>query len=401
MNQGSLKKVMPIYIGIGLGYFGNFLYIPHLIATIGTSYSGTVAGLIIFLTYLGRLIASLVAGGLADRYGRKEMIVLGSFVEGVALLGFGFCSTIWEYFVLATVVGISSGISFPGLKATLSDLPKEIRGVAFSKFIVASQIGTIVGAGIGALINNASLKNIFVVVFFIFLTYSLSILFLLKSPKDQKSTKPYSPILKVKHPREWEVSQVFGIFVVSSFFWFFYGQFVVGIPLHIKWLSTDLNVSTPFWITGTLTLILQVGLFKKISSHFKEDRLLVAGMIFMILTFFLLGIGINAKWIILSSVAFVISEMLFVPSFDVWISERKELTSSNRAMGTVHFFRSAGNMVGTSTAGIMFDVSRHFNYPGLNWIALGILGSFCTGYLIWKNLNVKANKNPVLAAKQA
>ena len=40
------RKDVPAYIGIALGYFGNYLYIPHLVATVGFKHSGSSAGFI-------------------------------------------------------------------------------------------------------------------------------------------------------------------------------------------------------------------------------------------------------------------------------------------------------------------------------------------------------------------
>ena len=115
---------------------------------------------------------------------------------------------------------------------------------------------------------------------------------------------------------------------------------------------------------------------------------MVAGMLSLVVSFLFLGLGKTPPWVVVASVLFVIGEILFSPSFDVWLSSNAS-ENIDRAMGTQHFFRSLGNMVGTSSAGMAYDLARLLNLPGLNWIILSGLALICAGYLFKKRQGEK------------
>lgn len=389
MTQQKQYSVLPIHIGIALGYFGNYIYMPHLISTIGKQYSGTLAGFIIFLTFLGRLLSSLVSGGLSEKYGRKFILVTTVLLEAFALFAYGLTTNIVLLSCLATIVGIASGLSFPALKATLSELPVAKRADAFSKFILAQKIGTIAGAIAGMLFDKVNMSVIFTFVFLVFLGYAISIGKFLHISPEGSQKNPQTKIIHWQNPKDWEIWNVAGLFVTYTFFWFLYSQFLVGMPLHIAWLAKPLPVTTPFWITGLTMLVLQVFLYKTFRKYLKEAQLMVTGMGFFIFSFLLLGLGQTASWVVIAAVLFVIAEMLFIPAFDVWLASRPASKNTDRAMGTQHFFRSAGNMAGTCSAGVAYDLSRNYNRPGLNWILFAGIALGCMLFIYIKMLRPK------------
>jgi MFS transporter, DHA1 family, multidrug resistance protein len=374
-----MRNIFGIYAGIFCGYMGNALYIPHLIATLGSTYSGTIAGLVIFCTSLGRMMGSFLGGGLSDRYGRKNVIFVGVILEAFALLVYGFISHPAYYALAAIFVGLSSGVSFPGLKATLTELPKEQHAIAFSRFTVASNLGAIVGALLGILFSGGNLRLIFIIVFFIFLGYAFSIGKLLKISSEAKHD---AKIFTWKHPRNWQIGSLIGFYLVSSFFWICYAQFLIGIPLHIGTYANWLPVSTHLVITGiVMILALTFSLYPRISKRIAYDYLLIGGMSLVVCASVLLGLGKSGVFVIFGATIAVFAELLFVPAFDMWVTSRTDRASINKAMGTMNFFRSFGGSLGNLTAGIMFDLSITLHIPGLNWLILAVFGLFCVFYI--------------------
>jgi MFS transporter, DHA1 family, multidrug resistance protein len=389
MKRKQVQSTWGIYLGICLAHIGNFIYVPHLVSSLGMSRSGAWAGVVVSMMYVGRLLASLLAGGLAERYGRKRVIVLGILAEALAILGFGLTHHVLAYTALALVVGLGSGASFPGLKATLSEVPEAERPRAFSGLQVAMQIGIIVGAVLGGVITQHNSRTMFLGVFVLFLGYSAAVaLFTEPDARIRKEALP-GPILRLTPPSKWSVWPYFGPFVVSSMFWFLYIQFVIGIPLHISWLTPQLSVSTPFWITGLMTLLVQVHLYQYVSKRMGDLTLMLIGLCFILAAFLMLGFGHTALWVIVGSMTIVFGEMLFIPSFDIWVSSKaaeQQGGNVDRAMGTMHFFRSAGNLAGACSAGLTFDLARHTHIPGLNWLLMAGVSGLCIAYLY--SLNV-------------
>ncbi len=79
MTPESRRILIGIAFGIALAHLGNFIYFPILVSKLGTEHSGTMAGFIIFLTYFGRLTASFLYQGFAQRLGSRNGIVAKCF----------------------------------------------------------------------------------------------------------------------------------------------------------------------------------------------------------------------------------------------------------------------------------------------------------------------------------
>ncbi|MFE2290743.1 MFS transporter [Streptomyces sp. NPDC059452] len=66
-----------------------------------------------------------------------------------------------------------------------------------------------------------------------------------------------------------------------------------------------------------------------------------------------------------------------MPSFDIWVARKVPAERLAKAMGAMHFFRSAGNMVGSLLAGALFDLSLNAGLPGANWYVAGAVAAVC------------------------
>ena len=115
-------------------------YYPLYIEALG----GTAAtiGLIGAVEAIARGIVQIPGGYLADKYGRKWLIAIMTFVAAFSRLFYVFAPT-WEWILVgAFLVGITN-IYGPALMAIVADsVPKEKRGMAFSLINLISSVST-------------------------------------------------------------------------------------------------------------------------------------------------------------------------------------------------------------------------------------------------------------------
>lgn len=99
---------------------------------------------------LGCLLGVMVSGSLSDKYGRKPLMVVASFIFIVAALGTGICNTLsWFIFyrVLGGIgIGIASNLS-PMYIAEVS--PANVRG----KFVSINQLTIVIGILSAQIVN--------------------------------------------------------------------------------------------------------------------------------------------------------------------------------------------------------------------------------------------------------
>lgn len=105
-------------------------YYPLYVRELGAS--PLVIGLI---SSLGSLVVGLMripGGYFADRFGRKRIIVVFTFVAAFSYLIFA-AAPDWKYIVLGTIVLNMSFVYFPALNALEADsIPEESRGIGYS-----------------------------------------------------------------------------------------------------------------------------------------------------------------------------------------------------------------------------------------------------------------------------
>jgi len=95
---------------------------------------GTVAiiGLINFSLKIAFAAVAFPGGYIADRYGRKTIIVFATFANALCHLSYALAPD-WRYILLALVIGNLTRISNPALQAITADsIPPKKRGLGFS-----------------------------------------------------------------------------------------------------------------------------------------------------------------------------------------------------------------------------------------------------------------------------
>ncbi|MEU7046983.1 MFS transporter [Streptomyces eurythermus] len=380
MTRERRRALVGVVGGILLANTGSYIWFPVLVATLGGSDSGFWAGVVMCMTYVGRLLATFCYEGIAARSGVRTAVFLGTALEAVALGLMGFVDGVLAYSVLAFFIGFGSGTSFPGLKNVLVSFPEDERPKAFSAFQMAGQVGLFGGALSGAVLAEVELRTLFTVVFVFFAGFCLITSALL--PRDGSGRTPDTaggrvPLFSLAAFKGIEVRGATRYFLLSAAFWSLSLGFVVGIPLHMEEYVPGWAPSAPFWITGLSVLVLQYPLFQLFSKRFSPGTVMAVGLTGMTVAFVAFGAGRTAPWVVVGCLTVVLGEILFVPSFDLWISRRVPEDRLAKAMGAMHFFRSAGNMAGSLAAGILFDLSRSLGVAGGNWYVAALLAAGC------------------------
>lgn len=139
-----------------LGDWFNLIASASLIATL--TQSGTAIGGLFVVRMLAPFIMSPFAGVAADRYNRKQLLIITDILRGVAVLGFLFVhrpEDVWLVYVLSAVQMGISGFFFPTRNAILPDITrKEELGAANAISSATWSVMLAVGAALGGLASG-------------------------------------------------------------------------------------------------------------------------------------------------------------------------------------------------------------------------------------------------------
>jgi len=128
-----------------------FSFLPKLVKSFGTSEvdTGFYVGMIGSSVYVGRIFCSILWGYLADRYGRKKLIIVAASTTCIFTLAFGFTWSIEWAVVTRLLVGMSMGMVVIA-KALIFQVTDDTNSSLGMAFLVAGfSLGLVVGPVIG------------------------------------------------------------------------------------------------------------------------------------------------------------------------------------------------------------------------------------------------------------
>jgi len=137
-------------------FFASFnMIIPELPEFLTKLGGADYKGLIISLFTLTAMISRPFSGKLADRLGRKPVIIFGGIVCLICSLFYPWLTTLFGFFMLRIFHGFSTGFSPTGVSAFVSDvIPADRRGEAMGFIGTAGAIGMASGPAIGGAVAN-------------------------------------------------------------------------------------------------------------------------------------------------------------------------------------------------------------------------------------------------------
>jgi DHA1 family multidrug resistance protein-like MFS transporter len=152
-------------VNLGVLWFGQFLvmggmtmivpFLPLYLKELGMTEPhkiATWAGIIFAGNFVTSFIFQPVWGGLADRYGRKVMLLRSGFGMAIVMTLMGFATNAWQLLLLRMINGTISGYAPAAVALISTNTPKEKMGFAMGTLQSGAVAGTILGPFIGGLL---------------------------------------------------------------------------------------------------------------------------------------------------------------------------------------------------------------------------------------------------------
>ena len=142
-------------------------FLPLYVSQLGVTSHEALSmwsGLTFSVTFLVSAIVSPMWGSLADRKGRKLMLLRASLGMAIAILLQAFATNVWQLFFLRAVMGLTSGYIPNAMALVASQVPRERSGWALSTLSTAQISGVIGGPLLGGfLADHLGLRAVFII----------------------------------------------------------------------------------------------------------------------------------------------------------------------------------------------------------------------------------------------
>jgi predicted MFS family arabinose efflux permease len=166
-HAGRFPRPFWVLVGAGaVGSLGAGLFVPYwaLYLTDSLGASGAQAGALLALAGGMGLIGAPLGGVLADRVGRRPMLLFSLAGSGLGLILYGSLSSLLAIAILTPFFAIMSDLAGPAISAAIADLVEpELRTEAYGLRRQANNLTFALGPPLGALLAlGLSLRWLFV-----------------------------------------------------------------------------------------------------------------------------------------------------------------------------------------------------------------------------------------------
>src|SRR6476646_7081278 len=114
------------------------------------------AGILSGSTSFVAAFASPLWGSVADRHGRKLMLLRSSLAIGVFTALMGVAANVWQFFAFRALMGVFAGFSSAAIALVASQVPEGRLGYCLGWLSTGQLVGSLVGPIIGGLLADIS-----------------------------------------------------------------------------------------------------------------------------------------------------------------------------------------------------------------------------------------------------
>lgn len=269
-------------------------FLPLYIAQMGVTSHESLSmwsGLTFSVTFLVSAVVSPMWGSLADRKGRKLMLLRASLGMAIAILLQAFATNVWQLFILRAIMGLTSGYIPNAMALVASQVPRERSGWALSTLSTAQITGVIGGPLLGGfLADHVGLRMVFFITAFLLLVSFMVTLFLIKEgprPQLNKGEKLSGKAVFASLPYP---GLVISLFVTTMVIQLCNGSISPILTLFIQSMSPDTgNIA---FLSGMIAAVpgfsalMSAPRLGKLGDRIGTARILVATLIFAVVLFF-------------------------------------------------------------------------------------------------------------------
>ncbi len=114
------------------------------------------AGILSGITSFVAAFASPLWGSLADRHGRKLMLLRSSLAIGLFTALMGVAANVWQFFAFRALMGVFAGFSSAAIALVASQVPEGRLGYSLGWLSTGQLVGSLIGPIIGGMLADAT-----------------------------------------------------------------------------------------------------------------------------------------------------------------------------------------------------------------------------------------------------
>ena len=307
------------------------------------------AGLAVSLSALTSALIAPVWGRLADRYGRKPMMVRASLVMTFTMGGLAFVPNVFWLLVLRILNGLFSGYVPNSTALIASQAPKNRSGYALGTLATGVIGGSLVGPLLGGVLAEIlGIRQVFLLVGFILLICNLMTVFLVKedfqpvTKAEALSTRELFSSIKDKQI-------LIGLFVTSMIIQVSAQSIAPILTLYIRHLGQTENV---MFVSGLIvsalgfSSMLSSSTLGKIGDRIGNHRLLLIALFYSFSMYVLCALAQNSLQLGIVRFLYGFGTGALMPSINSLLTKITPREGISRIFSYNQMFMNMGQVIG-------------------------------------------------------
>ncbi|HSB00006.1 MAG TPA: MFS transporter [Anaerolineales bacterium] len=355
----------------------------------------STVGILFAVFSVSGMIGSALGGAIADRMGRKVVIICSLILSSLSALGMGFAPTLGIFVAVVAIVGTLSNIGGPAHEAVVADLlPPDKRAEGYGIIRVVFNTAVIIAPPIAGLLISHSYLTLFITDAVISVISAAVVLFALPETKPQVHEDAQPETMRqtfAGYGRVFKDTRFLAFIGVTVLMTLVYLNMnsTLGVFLRDQHGLSEVRYGSLLSINAIMVVLLQFWVTRRLEKY-KPMLMMAAGTLLYAIGFAMYGFIGTFALFILAMVIITIGEMVVSPFQQSLVASFAPEDMRGRYMAVSGLTWSIAFTVGPYFAGVLLDSAN----PSLLWTFAGIIGMLATlGFVV---LN-KVHHSPVAA----
>lgn len=380
---------------------GGFMLYPFFALYLTQKYDIGMAavGLLFAAFSISGFVGSAIGGALADRMGRRGVIIVSLLLSSLSALGMGFAPTLVIFIAVSIIVGTLGNIGGPAHEAVVADLlPEEKRAEGYGIIRVVFNLAVIIAPPIAGLLIAHSYLTLFIVDAAISVIAAIIVFVALPETKPQSHPDAVPETMK-------QTFAGYGRVFRDRPFVLFIGVTVMMTLVYMNMNTTlgvflrdfkglpEIGYGTLLSINALIVVSLQFWLTRRLEK-FNPLYMMAVGTLLYAIGFAMYGFVSGLALFIAAMIIITIGEMVVAPFQQSLVASFAPEDMRGRYMAVSGLTWGIAFMIGPYFAGLLLDSAN----PNMLWYISGFIGLLATiGFVVLDN----SSKPVVPTAKPA
>ena len=359
-------------------------FMPIFVEQLGVEPSQVTfySGLAISVSAISAACVSPLWGILADRYGRKPMMIRAGFAMTITMGGLAFVPNVYWLLALRLLNGVFTGFVPNATALIASQVPKDKSGYALGTLSSGVVAGTLTGPFVGGMIAEVfGIRNVFLMVGgFLFLAAILTIFFIKEDfqPVPKEKALPTKELFtSVKYPY-----LLFNLFATSFVIQVAAQSVGPILALYIRDLGQKENL---LFVSGLivssmgLSSMMSSGVMGRLGDKVGNHRLLIVAQAYSALIYLLCANASTPLELGIYRFLFGLGTGALVPGINALLSRMTPKAGISRVFAFNQVFFYLGGVIGPLAGSV---VAEQFGYHSVFYATATCVALSCLFNLI-------------------